>query len=125
MTIIEALIKVRNDLRTWMANSLSCAAIDKAVSTPKTLTNETVCDTITFYNKHGEMLCETDVFAHVAERGYTPKLKVEDNKWHASYDDGTTWEVVGETGAVIIKTLTEEEYNNLTTYDDDTIYVVL
>lgn len=125
MTIIEALIKVRNDLRTWMANSLSCAAIETVTATSKTIDENTICNTLTFINKHGDTICEVDAFQTKPQKNLAPKLKIENNQWYTSYDNGSTWESIGNAEGFEIKELTEEEYNNTTTFDDNIIYVVI
>lgn len=52
------------------------------------------------------------------ENGMTPRLKIENDYWYISYDNGETWEELG-------KAL--ERYNNLieVTYDTDWVYFTL
>lgn len=59
-----------------------------------------------------------------------PKLKVQDGTWYVSYDDGVTWEKVGEvtegTGESFITDVeVDDQYLTLTLSDGNTIKVLL
>jgi hypothetical protein len=120
MTIIEALVRLRNDMRTWVANNLHRIAVTDVSSTLGTSDKSGYVATyVTFYK--GE---DKEVLQTVKIYSSLPKLKIEDNKWYASYDNGTTWEYLYEVGANYIVEISESDYENLDSYDDNTIYVV-
>ncbi len=55
-----------------------------------------------------------------AKDGVTPKLRIEDDYWYVSYDDGSTWERLGKaTGGAGDSMFREVKY------DDEYVYLVL
>lgn len=122
MTIIEALVKLRNDIRTWVANNLHRIAItDASSSLGVSDKSGYVATDITFYKGNDKEKVKT---VKVYAAGNAPKLKVEEHKWYVSYDNGTTWEYLYETGANFVVEMTQEEYDSLTSFNDDTIYII-
>ena len=60
--------------------------------------------------------------------GVTPKLKIEDDYWYVSYDNGITWKLVGPATGVagdsIFVSVTQDEHNVYFTLTDGTELVV-
>ena len=60
--------------------------------------------------------------------GITPQFKIEDEYWWVSYDDGTTWEKLGQaTGGDVIsifKSVTKNDKEVIFTLNDDTTIVI-
>lgn len=123
MTIIEALVRLRNDMRTWVANNLHRIAVTDVSSTLGTSDKSGyVATDVTFYKGEDKEELKT---VKIYSAGNTPKLKVENHKWYASYDNGNTWEYLYETGANYVVEMTQEEYDSLTSFDDNTVYVIV
>ena len=61
--------------------------------------------------------------------GITPKLKIEDDYWYISYDDGISWHVlgkaVGEDGADGKDGIDGDSFFNSVTKDDNNVYLTL
>ena len=56
--------------------------------------------------------------------GATPQLKIEDETWFVSYDDGKTWEELGAAVSVGIKDIKEENGELVITMADGTVIAV-
>ena len=56
--------------------------------------------------------------------GATPQLKIEDETWFVSYDDGKTWEELGAAVSVGIKDIAEENGELVITMADGTVIAV-
>lgn len=56
--------------------------------------------------------------------GATPQLKIEDETWFVSYDDGATWEELGAAVSVGIKDIKEENGELVITMADGTVIAV-
>ncbi len=74
-----------------------------------------------YWTVNGEWLTDDKGNKVKAEgSGATPKLKIEDNYWYVSYDDGKSWqqlgEAVGEGGEGLFKSVT---------YDNEYVYFTL
>ena len=93
MTIIDAIAQTINDLKTWVNNNINSIRIKSLVNNYDH--NENV-NTLQFMGETNNIINEI-IIKNNTHRGYTPKLKVEDNKWYASYDNRTTWEYLYET----------------------------
>jgi hypothetical protein len=55
-------------------------------------------DGLYYWTLNGEWLRGEDggKICAVGRDGFTPKLKIEEDKWYVSYDNGKTWEFVGD-----------------------------
>ena len=76
-------------------------------------------DGIYYWTLGGELLLDDDG-NKVKAQGNMPKLKIENEYWYVSYDNGATWSEVGEA--------TSDDGDSMftdVTYDDDYVYLTL
>lgn len=93
MTVIDAIAQTITDLKTWVNNNIDSIRIKSVVNNYDH--NENV-NTLQFIGETNNIINEV-IIKNSTHRGIMPKLKIEDNKWYASYDNKITWEYLYET----------------------------
>ena len=84
-------------------------------------------DNIYYWTIDGEWLldAEGNKVKVSGEDGTTPKLKIEEDYWYISYDNGATWSIldkaVGEDGDSFFESVTQDENNVYLTLSDGTV----
>lgn len=84
----------------------------------------TLVDGVYYWTLDGEIIYDSDgnplrASAQEGEAGSVPQLKIEDGYWYVSYDDGETWEQLGEVSGWDVQYITN------VTYDSDYVYITL
>lgn len=93
MTVIDAIAQTIKDLKIWVNNNINSITIKNLINNYDH--NENV-NTLQFMGETNNILNEI-IIKNNTHRGAMPHIKMEDNKWYASYDNGTTWEYLYET----------------------------
>ena len=97
MNIIEAIQQTITDVKTWVNNNINSIRINRVYNEYTYYINtETSSNTLHFIRKDEEEISQLSLILNGESVFIKPKLKIENNKWYASYDNGTTWEFLYE-----------------------------
>lgn len=97
MNIIEAIQQTITDVKTWVNNNINSIRINRAYNEyTYDINTETSSNTLHFIRKDEEEISQLSLILNGESVFIKPKLKIENNKWYASYDNGVTWEFLYE-----------------------------